>query len=60
MFDKRYCVGMALGPPEISIEGLNELAGVLAAFGTNRKRSAQSRPSNELCGKLGDGVRKAA
>ena len=47
MFDKRYCIGMALGPPEISIEGLNELAGVLAAFGTNRKRSAQSRPSNK-------------
>jgi hypothetical protein len=29
MFDESYCVGMTLGPPEISIEGLNELAGVL-------------------------------
>src|SRR6516225_5494211 len=47
MFDESYCAGMALGPPEVSIEGLNELAGVLAALGTNRKRSAQSRPSNK-------------
>jgi len=47
MFDESYCVGIKLGPPEISIEGLNELAGVLAAFGTNRKQSAQSHPSNK-------------
>ena len=47
MFDQSYCAGMTLGPPEISLEGLNELAGVLTALGTNRKRSAQSRPSNE-------------
>ena len=47
MFDESYCAGMALGPPEVSIEGLNELAGVLTALGTNRKRSAQSRPSNK-------------
>jgi uncharacterized protein YheU (UPF0270 family) len=26
MFDESYCVGMTLGPPEINIEGLNELA----------------------------------
>ena len=26
MFDEAYCAGMALGPPQISIAGLNELA----------------------------------
>ena len=45
MFDEGYCASMALGPPEISIEGLNELAGVLASFGANRKRGARSRSS---------------
>jgi hypothetical protein len=29
MFDQGYCAGMTLGAPEISIEGLNELAGFL-------------------------------
>src|SRR5882757_7639531 len=33
MFDESYCACMTLGPPEISIEGLNELASVLASFG---------------------------
>ena len=47
MFDESYCAGMTLGPPEISIEGLNELASVLALFGANRKRGAQSRPSRK-------------
>jgi hypothetical protein len=47
MFDKSYCVGMTLGPPEIGIEALNELAAVLAALGAPRKRGAHSRPSNE-------------
>jgi hypothetical protein len=28
MFDESYCAVMAMGPPEISIEGLNELAAV--------------------------------
>lgn len=32
MFDASYCGGMRLGPPEISIEGLNELAEILAAL----------------------------
>ncbi|KAB2954736.1 MAG: hypothetical protein F9K19_14735 [Rhizobiaceae bacterium] len=44
MFDAGYCSGMTLGPPEISIEGLNELAAVLSSLGANRKRGAQSRP----------------
>ena len=45
MFDQGYCAGMTLGPPEISIEGLNELAAVLALFDRDRNRGAQSRPS---------------
>ena len=45
MFDESYCAGMTLGAPEISIDGLNELASVLASFGANRKRGAQSDPS---------------
>lgn len=45
MFDESYCAGMTLGPPEISIEGLNELASVLASSGANWKRGAQSHPS---------------
>ena len=45
MFDESYCAGMALGRPEISIEGLNELASVLASFGANRKGGAHSSPS---------------
>jgi hypothetical protein len=47
MFDESYCAGMTLGQPEISIEGLNELASVLALFGANRKRGAQSCPSGK-------------
>ena len=38
MFDEGYCVGMTLGPPEISIDGLNELAAVLALLGVHRSR----------------------
>lgn len=47
MFDEGYCAGMTLGLPEISIEGLNEFAAVLASLGTNRKRGAQSGPSKQ-------------
>ena len=35
MFDESYCAGMALGPPQVSIDGLNELAVVLKLLGTN-------------------------
>src|SRR6516165_11050296 len=45
MFDESYCAGMALGRPEISIEGLNELASVLASFAANRKEGAHSSHS---------------
>ncbi len=47
MFDESYCSAMTFGPPEVSIEGLNELAavlGVLGVLGANRKQGAQSRP----------------
>jgi hypothetical protein len=47
MFDETYCAGMTLGQPEISIDGLNELASVLALLSTNRKRGAQSCPSRK-------------
>ena len=42
MFDERYCAGMTFGPAEISIDGLNELASILALIGANRKRGAKS------------------
>ncbi len=57
MFDESYCIGMALGLPEINIEGLNELAGVLAPLRANWKQSAQSRPWNK---KDKDGAEKPA
>ncbi|MDW9782416.1 hypothetical protein GOB92_30630 [Sinorhizobium meliloti] len=38
MFDELYCGEMRLGPPEISIAGLNELAAALASFGATRTR----------------------
>jgi hypothetical protein len=47
MFDESYCSGMTLGQPELSIDGLNELASVLAALGANRRRGAQSSPSRK-------------
>ncbi|MGH0348277.1 IS66 family insertion sequence element accessory protein TnpB [Sinorhizobium meliloti] len=47
MFDERYCGEMRLGPPEISIAGLNELAAALASFGATRARGARSRPSRK-------------
>jgi hypothetical protein len=31
MFDEGYCAGMTLGLPEISIEGLEEFAAILAS-----------------------------
>src|SRR4051794_11496952 len=33
MFDLAYCAGMTLGAPQISVQGLIELAAVLALFG---------------------------
>src|ERR1700693_2456917 len=47
MFDEGYCAGMTLGSSEISIEGLNEFAAILASYATNRKRGAQSSPSKK-------------
>ena len=45
MFEERYCAGMSLGPPQVSIEALNALAAVLAAGGKSAKRGSRSRPS---------------
>lgn len=46
MLDTSFCTGMAEGPPQVSIEGLNELATLLASLGKTRKRRAASSPSN--------------
>ena len=45
MFDESYCAGMALGAPQVSIDGLNELAVVLRLLGTNQVSGARSRLS---------------
>src|SRR5262245_47307113 len=47
MFDESYCSGMTLGEPEIGIDGLNELADVLALLNANRRQGAQSSPSRK-------------
>ena len=47
MFDQSYCASMALGLPEISIDGLNELTVVLASFGATHKQGARSHPSRK-------------
>jgi hypothetical protein len=47
MFDEGYCAGMALGPPQVSIDGLNELAVVLKLLDTNQTPGARSRPSTK-------------
>ena len=45
MFEESYCAGMALGPPQVSIDGLNELAVALKLLGTNQASGARSLPS---------------
>ena len=52
MFDERYCAGMTLGPAEISIDGLNELASVLALNGASGSdcASAVEKMRRELYG----------
>ena len=44
MFDENYCAGMTLGPPQVSIEGLDELGVVLKLLGPNQASGARSRP----------------
>jgi hypothetical protein len=45
MLDESYCADMALGPPTISIEGLNELVEVLASLRETQGLAARSRSS---------------
>jgi hypothetical protein len=45
MFEEKYCAGMSLGPPQVSIEGLNALAVLLAAGSKSAKRGSRSSPS---------------
>src|SRR3569833_2240232 len=40
MFDASYCSGMKLGPPEISIHGLNDLAAFLVTLRKTRPKDA--------------------
>jgi hypothetical protein len=39
MFDTSYCSVMKLGPPEISIDGLNELVAFLATLRKTRRKT---------------------
>ena len=45
MFEEKYCAGMSLGPPQVSIEALNALAVLLAAGGKSAKLGSRSGPS---------------
>jgi hypothetical protein len=46
MFDEKYCAGMSLGLPQVSIEALNALAVLLTAAGSeSAKRGSRSGPS---------------
>jgi hypothetical protein len=47
MFDAGYCSGMKLGPPEISVHGLNELAALLATLRKTRRKDASSHSSKK-------------
>ncbi len=47
MFDASYCVGMKLGSPEVSIEGLNQLAAVLAELGKPCDQDPRCRSSKK-------------
>ena len=44
MFDECYCAGMSLGPAQVGIGGLNELAAVLKLLFPNQALGARSRP----------------
>lgn len=50
MLDRAYCAGMSLGSPQVSVEGLAELAAVLASWTTNRRHGARSRPLQKEIG----------
>src|ERR1700684_4365527 len=43
IFDASYCSVMKVGPPEISVDGLNELAAFLATLRKTRRKDASSR-----------------
>lgn len=59
MFDASYCVRMRLGPPEVSIEGLNQLAAVLAELGKTRDQNPRSRSSKREKGHAPEPVSKS-
>ena len=43
MFDQAYCAGMTVGEPQISLEGLSELAAVLGLLGENQSSATRSQ-----------------
>ena len=45
MLDESYCSAMALGPPTVSVAGLNELFEVLASLRETQGSAARSRSS---------------
>jgi len=45
MFDEIYCAGMSLGPPQVSVEALDELVAALAAESKSAKRGSRLRSS---------------
>jgi len=47
MFDAGYCGRMILGTPEVSVQGLDQLAALLATLVKTRKRGARSHPSRK-------------
>jgi len=53
MFDQVYCKGMTLGAPQISLEGLIELAAVLALLGENHSPATRSQLSEAKEGARG-------
>lgn len=54
MLDESYCAGMALGPSQVSIDGLNELAVVLKRLVTNQASGARSPVDEEGGGTCGE------
>ena len=43
MFDESYCAGMSLGPPQVSIEALNELCAAVASAAAESESAVHDR-----------------
>jgi hypothetical protein len=60
MFDEGYFAGMALGPPQVSIDGLNELAVVLKLHESDSGRTISSfdKEGERTCGEKANIARR--